>query len=212
MRPDDPGPRHGDPPGHGAAGPATAHFAPEATRSAFLDFFQCEYDGVIAFLMKYGAISQDAEDAAQDAFVDAWTLTMQPGAWEKVSQPRGWIRKVALRKYHRPAGRRKQVRGFPVPDLPGFHTPGSRYGPPAAGSIDHGELTVQTEFVRSILRDVAPDIRAVLVFHMDGFSSAEIAYHLHITDQQVRDLIKKGRRTLRAGLVALRDSDGRRAR
>ena len=76
--------------------------------------------------------------------------------------------------------------------------------------MTHDELTVQTEFVRSILRELAADVRAVLVFHMDGFSSIEIAHHLGMTDQQVRDLIKKGRKTLRAGMVALEDGGDRR--
>ena len=77
-------------------------------------------------------------------------------------------------------------------------------------AVTHDELTVQTEFVRSILRELAADVRAVLVFHMDGFSSIEIAHHLGMTDQQVRDLIKKGRKTLRAGMVALEDGGDRR--
>jgi RNA polymerase sigma factor (sigma-70 family) len=171
-------------------------------RAAFLDFFQAEYEGVIAFLIKYGAIHQDAEDAAQDAFVDAWSLTTQPGAWERIARPRGWIRVVALRKYHRPTGQRRRMPGILVAEVP--------ENPRGITSVAHDELTVETEFVRSILRDLAADVRAALVFHMDGFSSVEIAHQLGMTDQRVRDLIKTGRRILRTGLVVLREGDRRR--
>lgn len=186
------------------SGPITVPYAPEAVREALLDFFQREHAGVIAFLMTYGAIRQDAEDAAQEAFADAWVLTTHPGDWERIAYPRAWIRTVALRKYHRPAGRRKRVKEILT------SAPLDRAG--GAGTVDHGELAAQTEFVRSILRDLAPDVRAVMAYHVDGFPSVQIACHLNMTDQQVRDLTKKGRRALKAGLGALMERGGRQSR
>jgi RNA polymerase sigma-70 factor (ECF subfamily) len=203
MYPDDGGNHDRDRLTIAASGPANDEALRQAAREAFLDFFQAEYEKVIVFLIRYGAIHQDAEDAAQDAFVDAWSLTLQPGAWENVTRPRGWIRVVALRKYHRPTGQRRPMPGILVADVP----------EDSRGAFDvvtHDELTVQTEFVRSILRDLVADVRAVMAFAMDGFSPVEIAQHLGMTDQQVRDLIKKGRKTLRAGLVVLKEGDRRR--
>ncbi len=181
-------------------GPTTAD-TPEEVREAFLDFFQREYGAVIAFLMGYGAVHEDAEDATQDAFVDAWELAKRPGAWFRIANPRAWIRTVALRKYRRPPGARKRVPSFLVAEV--------GEPQPLRGIVEHGELTVQTEFVRSVLRDLDHDVRAVLAFSMDGFNSVEIARYLDLTDQHVRDLLKKGRKALRTSLIPLREQHGR---
>jgi RNA polymerase sigma-70 factor (ECF subfamily) len=181
---------------------AIARDSAETVRTAVLDFFQAEYEGIIAFLLMYGAIYQDAEDATQDAFVDAWSLAKRrPEAWTSISSPRAWIRVVALRKYHRPTGQRKLMSGPLVAEISDdqWHET----------APSHDELTVQTEFVRSVLRSMAPDIKAVMALHFDGFTSVEIGCYLEMTDQHVRDLIKKGRKILRASLVALGVRDWR---
>ena len=56
----------------------------------------------------------DAEDAAQEAFADAWVQMGRDGKWADVAEPRGWIRRVALRKYQRPPGRRPRLQTVPV--------------------------------------------------------------------------------------------------
>lgn len=179
----------------------TTQLHPAAIRKSFLDFHQREYAPVIAFLVKCGAMFHDAEDAAQEAFLEAWRLTETPGQWETVEEPRGWIRTVALRKYyriHREGGRLRsraveQITEVIPRDLP----------------LDHGELTIQTEFVRAILRELDADTRVVMAFHIDGFKSAEIARHLGVSSQKIRDLTKKGRKALKEGLLPLRECDGR---
>ncbi len=87
-------------------------------RDRFFEFFDAEYVLVVRFLMRCGASLHDAEDAAQEAFADAWVQMGRDGKWADVAEPRGWIRRVALRKYRRPPGRRPRLQTVPVADVP----------------------------------------------------------------------------------------------
>ncbi len=179
------------------SGSRTVQFNPTEARKEYLDLHEQEYRPVVAFLMTCGAVIQDAEDAAQEAFLDLWRLTQRPGGWEGIETPRGWIRRVALRKYYR---FQKEGGLRVVMDLTDAY--------PLDGRDDHSELTVQTEFVRATLRELDADTRIVMAFLIDGFKSAEIARLVGTTDQKVRDLIKKGRKALRTELVALKKNNG----
>jgi DNA-directed RNA polymerase specialized sigma24 family protein len=70
---------------------------------------------------------------------------------------------------------------------------------------DHADLTTQGMFVLAELRRLDKDTRTVMAFYIDGFTSVEIARQLKITDQKVRDLVKKGRKTLARRLSPLRE-------
>lgn len=177
-----------------------AHLRPAEARESFLDFLQREHIRVIVFLMACGATYADAEDAVQEAFIDAWRLTQKPGGWESLDEPRGWIRTVALRKYYHIC--RESIRRTRVV------TQITQYIPRIA-PVEHSELTIQAEYIRSILRELDPETRAVMAFHIDRFTSAEIARELKISSQKARDLTKKGRKALKAGLIALREQDKR---
>lgn len=87
-------------------------------RAGFLEFFDREYLRVVRFVMRCGASFQDAEDAAQEAFAEAWALTEPPCKWAAVDDPQGWIRAVAVRRYLRPPGPRNRPAIVPVPDVP----------------------------------------------------------------------------------------------
>jgi RNA polymerase sigma factor (sigma-70 family) len=178
----------------------TVQFTPTEARAAYLDFHQQEFSLVVSFVMTCGAVREDAEDAAQDAFIDLWRLTEQPGGWECIESPRGWIRKVALRKYYR-----IQKEGSLKNDVVVRELTASL---PRHKISDHAELTVMTEFVRSALRDLDLDTRVVMAFTLDDFQPIDIARILNVSDQKIRDQIKKGRRILRVALAPLRESDG----
>lgn len=184
-------------------GSTKENFDLEIARADFLDFLHQEYNGVIACLVIFGAGRQDAEEAVQEAFLDAWQVAITPGEWETIYNPRGWIRTVALRKYQRPPGLRRRVSTFPVPDITAHETLNS--------SVDHSELTVHVEVVRSTLRNLDPTTQTVMALYIDGFSAMEIAVHLDIKVQKVYDLIKKGRKALSDALelTAFREHDRR---
>jgi RNA polymerase sigma-70 factor (ECF subfamily) len=176
--------------------------APEtiaAARASFLDFYDQEYLQVVRFLVRYGASPSAAEDPAQDAFTEAWALTFPPCRWLDIDDPRGWIRTVALRKYLRPPGPRRRPPTVLVPEPP--EMPELAVGP--------AELTIGTLFVLTALRSLDPESRAVMAFHLDGFTSPQIASYLGIKDQKARDLLKKARKNLAAQLAEFKHHEGR---
>lgn len=162
-------------------------------RADFLAFYDREYLRVVRFVMRCGAGLHAAEDAAQDAFVDAWALTTRPDAWKAIADPRGWIRRVALRKYQRPPGKHRRLVATPVSDLPEIPLPGP----------SQTDLTDDTLLVVAELRRLKPEMQAAMAFHLDGFSGPEIASQLGVTDQKARDLLKAARKILARDLAGL---------
>jgi RNA polymerase sigma factor (sigma-70 family) len=161
-------------------------------RSSFLDLFDSEYHQVIRFLMHCGASFEQAEEAAQEAFSQAWQhITRNPARWVAVRNPRAWIRTVALRKYQRPPG----ARACPAALL---FAQGPETAQPGPG---HDELTVEAMLVQDMLRGLGPRERAVMAYSLDGFKAHEIASELGLTPQQVRDARKKARKILAARLA-----------
>ncbi|WUH99436.1 sigma-70 family RNA polymerase sigma factor [Spirillospora sp. NBC_00431] len=155
-------------------------------RQDFLDFFDAEFHLVVRFVMRDGADLHAAQDSAQHAFVQAWRMVRRD-RWEHVGQPRAWIRTVALR-HHRTRDRTE----IPVQQLPEPATPGPM----------HAELADQARDLVAALRLLDEDTRAVLAFHLDDVPTHTIAVHLDISEQRVRDLLKKARRTLKKHLTA----------
>jgi RNA polymerase sigma factor (sigma-70 family) len=143
-------------------------------RTAFLDFYDREWAPVLRFLVRLGASGEDAQDAAQEAFIDLWILMKKPGEWEEIREPRAWIRTVARRKYTRSGNWRRAPGTVPVavvPDRP-------------RTDLDHGELSAQAQCVRSVLQGLDDDCRVVMAFLLDGFSQIAISRHLGISDQR----------------------------
>jgi RNA polymerase sigma factor (sigma-70 family) len=170
-----------------------AESALEAGRAAFIDFASREYQGVILFLRHYGALQPEAQDAAQEAFIEAWKLASVPGGWERIKQPRAWIREVARRKLLRPPGPRRRIQTSPVADVAAVAG--------NASVSDHANAVILSELATIILRDLDEDTRHVMAYVIDEFEPREIAAELGMTTERVYDLKKKGRRALRAGLV-----------
>ena len=175
-----------------ASFPAT----PMASRTAFLDFFDHEYHSVIRFVMLNGAALDDAQDAVQDAFLQAWEM------WEHIHNPVAWIRVVALRYYRRPPGQRRRMTTLPVASVPDI---------PQSG-LSPSELSNQTLDVLAALRGLDEQSRTVMAFHLDGFPTSAIAEVLGLTDQRVRDLKKKARGSLARILAQTGDNEGRASR
>jgi RNA polymerase sigma factor (sigma-70 family) len=167
--------------------PTTSREKIACVRGDFQRFFYEEYDGLVRFVMRCGANLADAEDAAQDAFADAWKHMKTSMSWGAIENPQAWIRKVALRKLWRPAGssrRQPLTSSVPVPPEPSTH------------GADLAELTAGTMRVLDAMRSLDATARAVMSFHLDGFKGPEIASQLGITPQQARDALKRARRDL----------------
>src|ERR1017187_1411112 len=164
-------------------------------RADWLTFYDSEYLPVVRFVMRCGASLQAAEDAVQDAFVDAWALTARADAWLAITEPRGWIPRVALRKYQRPPGKHRRLAAVPIGNFPEITQPGH----------NHADLTDQTMFVITALRRLEPEQQAAMAFYLDGFTGPQIASQLGITDQKARDLLKAARRVLSRELASTKD-------
>jgi RNA polymerase sigma factor (sigma-70 family) len=173
----------------------------EQQRADFIAFYDREYLRIVRFLMYCGAGKPAAEDAAQDAFLDAWDVTVR-GMWTGIGNQRAWIRKVARRKYDRPPGQRKRPVTLPVPDLPEVLQP--------SWSNDE-DLAAETVDLLQCLQRLDPELREIMALYLDDFSAIQIAAHLGITDQKVRDQYKKARKILAVGLAGIRNQEGRRA-
>jgi DNA-directed RNA polymerase specialized sigma24 family protein len=183
--------------------PGAAPAAPGETAEAapFIEFYDREYHLVVRFVMNCGASLAAAEDAAQEAFLDAWRLMSVPGKWAIIDDPRGWIRVVALRKYWRPPGCRKEPQAILQPVTPDTGDAG----------VSQVDLSVGALVVIDALRGLEPELRAVMAFDLDGFTAAESGGYLGLTDQQVRDRRKKARKIL-AGQLGIIESERSRDR
>lgn len=177
-----------------------------AMRAAWIDFYDAEYPLVIRFVMKTGpAHLDDARDAAQDAFLDSWTLmTTQPDYWSTINQ-RGWIRTMALRRYRRPPGPRRRVPVELVED-------GAVILDRPAPGADSGEVTAQAHTVLHALAGLDPGMREVMALLTDGFTTRAIAEQLDMTGQKVQDLARTARARLRRDLAAATTTEWRQSR
>ena len=162
---------------------------------SFVEFYDREYHLVVRFIINCGASLAAAEDAAQEAFLEAWQLMSVARKWTAVVDSRGWIRAVALNKYRRPPGRRQ-------PPLATVHAAMADTKDP---SISPADLSVSTVQVIDALRLLEPELQAVMAFDLDGFTAAEAGRYLGLTDQQVRDRRKKARKIL-AGKLCVMES------
>jgi RNA polymerase sigma-70 factor (ECF subfamily) len=156
-------------------------------RGEWTDFYDTHYHQVVRFLMLNGASRAEAEDAAQEAFLESWDMLVKdPDRWQAVTGKAAWIRTVALRRRRRPPGprRRPLMAGDELPDLP-------------ADCPGHDVLTAQTQLVLHALRALDEEARAVMAFDMDGIPAADAAAALGITQQRVRDVRKKARPALK---------------
>jgi RNA polymerase sigma factor (sigma-70 family) len=160
-------------------------------RTEWISFYDTHYHQVVRFVMHNGASQADAQDAAQEAFIESWALmSSDPSRWQAITGKEAWIRTVALRRYRRPPGprRRPLTAGDEIPDL-------------AAPGPGHEELTVQAQLVLRALRALDEEARTVMAFDLDGIPAADIARELDITQQRVRDVKKKARTTLKQELA-----------
>jgi RNA polymerase sigma-70 factor (ECF subfamily) len=161
-----------------------------AVREAFVSFAEKELPRLKMFLMRCGASHEDSDDAAQDAFLEAWRLLInRPSQWISIREPGAWIRTVATRALARPRGQnRRQIPTIPFDsDRAGLDQSGHDWAQQVALELD----------VRAALQALPPDQRLAMAYRMDEFEYAIIAEQLGLTEQQARDVIKKARASLK---------------
>lgn len=161
--------------------PTTANGVAELHRTA--------YQPVLRFLIVQGAQWAEAHDAVQEAFMEA----CRPGVLARVLSPHAWLRKVAYRSWLRRDGRSPvqlvELSAAAAESFPDWQTP-----------LQALELSTEHRKVLDILQDLPAKQRQVMAWHMDGFSTQEIAAGMDIREDAVRQNLSRARSTLKAKL------------
>ncbi len=136
---------------------------------------------------------EDADDAAQDAFVAAWTSL---GRFDPAQAFPPWLARIALNTARDLARRRRVRQTEPIP----IAMAGSRPGPE-----EDAERRVTRERLDAALADLPERQRLAVVLHdAEGYRHHEIAELLEVPEGTVRSDVFQGRRRLRAALAELR--------
>lgn len=165
----------------------------DSGREEFEPFFRREFPALVGIVIKAGFSRDDALDAAEDAMVQACAR------WDRVRDPRAWVRTVALRKAIAAARRRREEVQRAV-----------RAGWISTGRDDRELVAEVDERTRvAALLALLPDKqRFVMVLHMEGFKTDEIGDALGMRPATVRSHLRHARERLR-NAIGKSDDGGR---
>jgi DNA-directed RNA polymerase specialized sigma24 family protein len=131
----------------------------------FAAFYRTEAGKLVGFVMNAaGANHHDAADAAQNALMQAWTV------WDALTNPRAWVRTVAIRQFYRSVPKREIPTDTP-PECPVLETPDVPL-----------ELSEQTKAAHRLLDILPTKQRIVFALDREGISNKEIASELKMND------------------------------
>lgn len=156
-------------------------------RQQYADLFRAEYPGLVGELSLILGDRALAEEVAAEAFVELWRK------WTRVAgynRPGAWVRHVALRKAGRARWRRSRRQ---VVEAIAFE----QGAPPPNADMD----------LANALRQLpAAQRTAVVLHHLRGWPTADIAMVLGCADVTVRSHLSRGRQQL-AVLLAPSNSE-----
>jgi RNA polymerase sigma-70 factor (ECF subfamily) len=147
-----------------------------STPVPFDQFYSKELAALIRFVRRYGADAHTAADVVQDAFTEAYRQ------WDSIENPHAWLRKVASRMYYR--GLLCEIPVQDAPDRPLIYE----------DTVEAGE---QGRQVFEALAALPERQRQVMAWHLDGYSHAEIAAQLGISQAASRQNFHRARRALK---------------
>ncbi|TCB96837.1 sigma-70 family RNA polymerase sigma factor [Micromonospora zingiberis] len=163
-------------------------------RPDFAEFFAYAYPAVLTQAIMLCGDRADAEDATQEAFVEAYRV------WDRIAAydvPEAWIRRVMVQRLWKVYRKRKtgQERLLQLP-VPAQASP---------------EQTAEAREVLRLLATLPPRQRITLaLFCLEGWSQQEIAAALGMTRGGVAANVAKARQTLREALgMAADEATGR---
>ncbi len=157
------------------------------TENDFASFFYQRFGKTVVVLITMGASRADAEDAAQQAMLQAWRQ------WDTIRYPVTWVRTVAIRVYMDHVGTRPQT--IPLDEF-------------ASETVAEPDLSIFVEEQQQVihaLRALPPEQRTVVALFYDGATCEEIAEATGKSPATVRSHLRHARRTLK-GLMSSSDS------
>jgi len=138
----------------------------------------------------------DAEDVAQEAFVVAIERLEQCREPDRFS---GWLLEIVRTRALNALGRRKRHDGPALAD------------DQAAAGVDGGDVALRARLLDA-LAELGPVQREVVLLHdLEGWTHAEIAAALGLSETNCRQHLFTARRALRGGLAALAPAEARHA-
>lgn len=160
------------------AGPLSASNEPVD----FSLFYAQHLGRLVRHLMRQGAEPHEAAEAAQAAFTEAYA------AWPRLTNPGAWLRTVAYRHFLRREARWRELTDTP-PDAPSPACP-----------LRAVEIKEEEMWVYAALASLPPQPRRVMAWHLDGYTTSEIAEALDMKPDAVRQNLGRARARLKAAL------------
>lgn len=154
-----------------------------ADEASFAEFYRATYRGVVTQIFAYTGDLAEAQEAAQEAFVRAWSR------WQKIveyDEPRAWVCRVAYR-----VAISRWRRARTAAEI------WRRQGPPPSAPAPDG---ANTDLVAALRKLPEAQRRALVLHYLGGFSVAEIAALDGVAAGTVKSRLSRGRQAL-AGLL-----------
>lgn len=153
-------------------------------------FYTTEHVSLVLFLHKQGASWEDAWDFTQHAFLEAYRR------WDKISNPRAWLRTTASHAYWRQKHREIEdvMRAVRAGCLPR----------PYWSNLN---LADEQKKVYEAIASLPPRQREVMAWAYDGYAPTEIAECIDLSPAAVRSNLHQARTKLKRLLALSPDSD-----
>ncbi|MFF9900064.1 RNA polymerase sigma factor [Streptomyces longispororuber] len=160
----------------------------------FEAFFSHSYARVLTQVIMLSGNREDAEDATQEAFLEAYR------AWDRIAGydlPEAWVYRASVQRLWK-THRRRRTGQDRLPDVP----------VPVQASP---EQSAEAREALRLLATLPPQQRVTMVlFCLHGWSQKEIAKTLRMTRGGVAANVSKARRTLKEALDMAADASSRR--
>lgn len=151
----------------------------DGDRETFGVFYRATYQGTVAYLYALAGDLGEAQEAAQEAYLRAWSRWRRVSAYE---DPAGWVRRVgsnvAVSRWRRA---RTAVRSW------------TRHGPPPPQPEPGPESVLLVDALRRL---PVAQRRALVLHHMAGRSVAQIAEEEGVAEGTVKARLSRGRSAL----------------
>lgn len=154
------------------------------TETGFASFFQERFSRTVVLLISAGASRADAEDATQEAMIEAWRH------WRSIREPAAWLRTVAFRAWSK-QNDIQRPRMVPLEDADRS----------SALDPDLSSFAIEQQQVLRLLRALPPMQRAVVALFYDGAICDEIGELLGVSQATVRSHLRYARRTLKESMA-----------